>query len=91
MRVIVLLTMLNSTALAALGLVYFSDLDFYAAALIGFAVSFSSTVIAVKVLEENGEMRSRHGQVAIGILVIQDIAAVIFVTLVSEISLSWWR
>ncbi len=90
MSVIVLLTVVNSTVLAVFGLIYFSDLDFSGAALIGFAVSFSSTVIAVKVLEENGEMRSRHGQVAIGILIIQDIAAVIFVTLASNISPSWW-
>lgn len=90
MSVIVLLTVVNCSVLGALGLIYFSDLDFSGAALIGFAVSFSSTVIAVKVLEENGEMRSRHGQVAIGILVIQDIAAVIFVTLASDISPSWW-
>lgn len=90
MSIIILLTMANCIALAALGLIHFVGLDFYGAALIGFAISFSSTVIAVKVLEENGEMRSRHGQVAIGILVIQDIAAVVFVTLASDMSPSWW-
>lgn len=90
MSIIILLTTASCTALAALGLVHFVGLDSYGAALIGFAVSFSSTVIAVKVLEENGEMRSRHGQIAIGILIIQDIAAVIFVTLASDISPSWW-
>ncbi|EGG95216.1 putative glutathione-regulated potassium-efflux system protein [gamma proteobacterium IMCC1989] len=90
MSIIVILTMINCTILSVLGVMYFTDLDLAGAALVGFAVSFSSTVIAVKVLEEKGEMRSRHGQVAIGILVIQDIAAVIFVTLASSISLSWW-
>lgn len=90
MGVIVLLTTINCTILAAFGLMHFSGIDISGAALVGFAVSFSSTVIAVKVLEENGEMRSRHGQVAIGVLVIQDIAAVIFVTLASDITTSWW-
>lgn len=90
MGVITLLTVVNCTILAAFGFIYFSDLDFSGAALIGFAVSFSSTVIAVKVLEGSGEMRSRHGQVAIGILILQDIAAVIFVTLASDLSPSWW-
>ena len=90
MGVIVLLTMINCALLGAVGLLHFSGLDLSGAALIGFAVSFSSTVIAVKVLEENGEMRSRHGQVAIGILVIQDIAAVVFVTLASDMNPSWW-
>jgi predicted Kef-type K+ transport protein len=90
MSVIVLLTTINCTFLAVLGFMYFVDLNVAGAALVGFAVSFSSTVIAIKVLEEKGEMRSRHGQVAIGILVIQDIAAVIFVTFASGVALSWW-
>jgi len=35
-------------------------------------------------------VHSRHGQVAIGILVIQDIAAVLFVTFASDSTPSWW-
>lgn len=49
------------------------------AALVAFALSFSSTVFAVKVLEERAESKSLHGISAIGILVIQDIIAVIFI------------
>lgn len=90
MLAIVLLTLFNSLMLGYLGLEYFSDLNWQSAALIGFAVSFSSTVCAIKILEERGELRARHGQVAIGILVIQDIAAVIFVTLVSDKAPSAW-
>ncbi len=90
MLVIVLLTTLNSLILGYLGLKYFTDLNWQSAALIGFAVSFSSTVCAIKILEERGELRARHGQVAIGILVIQDIAAVIFVTLASGKAPSVW-
>jgi glutathione-regulated potassium-efflux system ancillary protein KefC len=90
MSIIVLLTMINCALLGAVGYGHFAALDLSGAALVGFAVSFSSAVIAVKVLEENGEMRSRHGQVAIGILVIQDIAAVVFVTLAADMSPSWW-
>ena len=48
------------------------------AALLAFALSFSSTVFAVKVLEERAQIKSHFGRVAIGILVIQDLAAVIF-------------
>ena len=58
----------------------FGSLDFKMSLLIAFALSFSSTVFAVKVLEEKGEMTALHGRVAIGILIIQDIAAVIFLT-----------
>lgn len=49
-------------------------------ALLAFALSFSSTVFVVKVLEERGESYSMYGRVAVGILVIQDIAAVVFLT-----------
>lgn len=48
------------------------------AALLGFAFSFSSTVFAVKALEDRNEAASLAGRVAIGILIMQDIFAVIF-------------
>jgi predicted Kef-type K+ transport protein len=54
------------------------DLPLSTIALIGFAFSFSSTVCVVKILEETGEIKSRHGKLAIGILVMQDIVAVVF-------------
>jgi len=63
------------------GLAIFSGVDFKIALLIAFALSFSSTVFAVKTLEEKGEMESRHGQIAIGILIMQDIFAVLFIAL----------
>lgn len=56
------------------------DFSFKTSLLIGFALSFSSTVFVVKVLEERGELNSYHGKIAIGILVIQDIFAVLFIT-----------
>ncbi len=60
------------------GLALFSGVDLKIALLIAFALSFSSTVFAVKTLEEKGELSSRHGQIAIGILIMQDIFAVLF-------------
>ncbi|MFC0672798.1 cation:proton antiporter domain-containing protein [Brachybacterium hainanense] len=49
-------------------------------ALIGFALSFCSTVLCVKVLEDRSDDGSLYGQIAIAILVIQDIAAVAFLS-----------
>jgi predicted Kef-type K+ transport protein len=49
---------------------------------IGFALSFSSTVYVVKALEDRGATRSLSGRVAIGILVLQDLAAVVFLAIV---------
>jgi predicted Kef-type K+ transport protein len=67
-------------ALATAGVHLFAGLDLASSALIAFALSFSSTVFAVKALEEKGEMQSLHGRTAIGILIIQDIIAVLFIT-----------
>ena len=64
--------------LATLGIPPFSGLDLKLSILIAFALSFSSTVFVVKVLEEKGKMGSGHGQLAIGILIMQDLAAVVF-------------
>ena len=64
--------------LGALGVVLFDSLSLMTALIVAFALSFSSTVFAVKSLEDRGAMLSRYGQVAIGVLVMQDIAAVIF-------------
>ena len=50
------------------------------ALLIAFGLSFSSTVFAVKSLGENGDMDSMHGRAAIGVLIMQDILAVLFLT-----------
>ncbi len=48
--------------------------------LLGFALSFSSTVFTVKSLEESGDMGAMHGRIAIGMLIMQDILAVLFLT-----------
>ena len=60
------------------GMPLFSDLNGYTTLLIAFALSFSSTVFAVKVLEGKKETSSRHAVAAIGILIMQDIIAVVF-------------
>lgn len=60
------------------GFLLFEGMDYQTALIIAFALSFSSTVFAVKTLEGRGSMMSRYGQAAIGILVMQDIAAVVF-------------
>lgn len=76
--------------LASISAPYFVDIDLTTAALLGFAFSFSSTVCIVKLLEENGELKTRHGQLAIGVLVMQDIAAVLFLVLATGKIPSIW-
>jgi len=74
----------------AAGLPRFAAINFKTALLVAFALSFSSTVFAVKILEEKGEMSALHGQVAIGILIMQDLFAVIFLTISSGKMPSPW-
>ncbi len=70
-------------ALTTTSLEMFTQLDRASSALIAFGLSFSSTVFAIKALEERGEVNTLHGRVAIGILVMQDIIAVLFITVSS--------
>jgi predicted Kef-type K+ transport protein len=60
------------------GVQAFSTMNVNKALLIGFALSLSSTVFAVKILEEKGEYRSGYGQIAVGVMIMQDIFTVIF-------------
>ena len=80
MLVTVVIFSLLLFSLRYLSIHYFSELNAGAILIISFALSFSSTVFAVKVLEEKGEMQSLMGKTSIAILIIQDILAVIFIT-----------
>lgn len=64
--------------LAALGVGLVAGADWHTFLLIGFALSFSSTVFAVTLLEERGGQASLSGRTAIGILVVQDLLAVVY-------------
>ncbi|MCE0492985.1 cation:proton antiporter family protein [Vibrio salinus] len=63
-----------------LGIASFAGMSLGSLAIIGFALSFSSTVFAVKTLQEKGEFNATYGNLTIGILVMQDIFAVLFLT-----------
>lgn len=88
--VVILLFSIGIFALSAMKLSIFAALDFKLAVLLAFALSFSSTVFVVKALEDKGEMKSLHGRIAIGILVMQDLAAVIFLAASSGSLPSAW-
>lgn len=51
---------------------------------LAFALSFSSTVFAVKIFEERGEQGALHADLAIGILIIQDLLAVAYLTFTAD-------
>ena len=58
-------------------------LDGRDAVFLGIALTFSSTVVVVKVLDQLRELDSRHGRVAVGVLLVQDLAVVLVLTFVA--------
>lgn len=68
----------------------FTSLTLKTSLVIAFALSFSSTVFAVKVLEEKSETDSPIGRISIGILIVQDIIAILFISLSSNELPSIW-
>ena len=80
MLVTVVIYTLIFVLLGYTGIEYFAGVGIWTILLIAFSLSFSSTVFAVKVLEAKSDMGAFYAQIAIGILIIQDIFAVIFLT-----------
>lgn len=83
---LVISVLLGSAALwlaSAVGVAMLSGQSLQTFALLAFALSFSSTVFVIKVLEERGESHALYGRISIGILVMQDLAAVVFLTATS--------
>lgn len=100
-REVWLTTMAQTAVLVVLGIALFNGLMLLGLGLlantgleswlpIALALSFSSTVFVIKVLEERNEARSRYGQIAIGILVMQDLIAVMYVAVSSGELPSLW-
>ncbi|GFM38582.1 cation:proton antiporter family protein [Desulfovibrio psychrotolerans] len=58
----------------------FMEMSLATVVILGFALSFSSTVFAVKVLEDKGDLTAFYGRIAIGILIMQDLFAVLFLS-----------
>lgn len=50
---------------------------------LAFALSFSSTVLAIKIFEERGDATSIYATIAVGVLVVQDVFAVIWLVMSS--------
>ena len=73
---------LGVTAAALAGIGIALGLPFAQALFIGLALSLSSTAFALQVLEEKGELTTRHGRLAFSVLLFQDLAAIPLIALV---------
>lgn len=70
------------SSLAGFGLLYSFGVGWKGAVIAAGAMALSSTAIVVKQLSDQGEMHVRHGQLALGILLFQDIAVVPFLIVI---------
>ncbi|MGH7501572.1 MAG: cation:proton antiporter [Longimicrobiales bacterium] len=70
------------TAAAGLVLARIIGYQGYEAQIIAFCVTFSSTVVVVKMLHTRGEVHAVFGAIAVGLLLVQDIAVAIALTVV---------
>lgn len=66
-----------TTTVFTLGLALFMRLDWNTALLLAIALSFSSTVFSAKILESKRDIGAFYGRTAIGILIVQDIIALV--------------
>lgn len=83
------LHLIISTAVFAV-ILFALRLPLLPAVLIALALSFSSTVLTAKSLDARGELDSYHGRLAIGILILQDVVAVLLLAIAGGGSPSWW-
>lgn len=65
------------TSAIGFGIALIMGMNVISAAYVAVALTFSSTIIIVKLLSDKKEIDSLHGQIAIGFLIVQDIAAIL--------------
>ena len=76
---------LTASAVYPLGL-YVLDLGHEEAAVLGLVAALSSTMVVMKTLSDRGELHSLHGRILTGILLIQDLAFVPIIALLTALS-----
>jgi len=75
------------TGLVICGLALLFGQPLRTAVIIGFGLALSSTAFALQILNERGEIGESHGRTAFSILLLQDLAVVPLLTLVSLLAL----
>ncbi len=59
----------------------FFNLSFLQAAYIGIILAFGSTMVVIKLLADSGELITMHGRIILGILLLQDLVAIIAIVI----------
>ncbi|TXD39367.1 portal protein [Lujinxingia vulgaris] len=80
------LTQVGLSAAGGFGISYALGYEPMQALLLGIAVTFSSTVVVVKLVDHKGELDALYGRIAVGILLVQDIVVVLALTVLAGVS-----
>lgn len=74
------------TTIAGMGVAHVIGLDWRAAIVVGGAIALSSTAIVTKQLIEQLEIQDRHGRLALGALLFQDLAVIPFLAIIPALA-----
>lgn len=78
---------------AMLALMRFVDWPVEQAVLFGFVIALSSTAVAIRMLEDIGQLRTRAGRITVGVLIAQDLAVAPMLLIIGSMSggeFSYW-
>lgn len=75
------------TSIIGFILAAFLGVERIAAFYVAIALTFSSTIIILKLLSDKGDLNKLYGKIAIGFLLVQDIIATIILLLISSLSI----
>ncbi len=74
------------TVLLGFGLAKLSGFGLVESGFLSVALTFSSTVVVVKLLETKGELESLYGRIAVGVLLVQDVVVIMLLTFLAGMS-----
>jgi len=83
------LHLLAVTGVSALGFLLLGE-QTIGGLVLGASLAFSSTILAIKVLDDNGELSSLHGRDVLSILILQDVVAIALLALADGRQPSYW-
>lgn len=75
------------TALVGFFICLALGIDWLTSFYISVALTFSSTIIVIKLLSDKGEIGSLHGRIALGFLIVQDIVVVVAMVVLSTLGI----
>lgn len=74
------------TSAVGFGLAFVLGMDAVTALYVAVALTFSSTIIIVKLLSDKRELDELHGRIALGFLIVQDIVVVLVMIVLASVS-----